>query len=508
MLTQEQSAYLGRERKARGINLYTASETWNVAGYGRKGTIIQGEIERPLFGLTLEERINLFRMCSPVFGIVTARMNRIAALEWSVEKKSKIEDRLESRMKMAFAVFKEADNPLDWNHISTRIAAQRMIKQHLVDLHPDMGNFSSALLRWRKRLREETDDRAEQIEDWLQHPNAHDTYDDFIKKSVKDAMVHGSWAWYKDENPQSSVIDNVYVLPGGTVIPFRARYVSPLTAYIQMIPAVEAKVYFADEIVYKSYIPSSDMAYGAIPLECLVNKLAEILFFDQAAAMRADGTQPPDKLALFGESSPFGDITNAPADFQMPMDVAEQSRIESIINMPRKGAIRVLSGYGQPAILDLSKEQTFSYQDARQEKILKTVALVFNMSNNEINLTGSEDTSGRSTSESQERIEREKGIYPIVKMIESAFNNDVLTWRFGSDYHLEYKTGLSDEEELTLDTNKVKSGIYAVNEIRLARNEEPFADPKYDLPTGQAGGAPPDGSAMDPLHMRQIGQGN
>jgi hypothetical protein len=279
-----------------------------------------------------------------------------------------------------------------------------------------------------------------------------------------------------------------------------------MVAYIQMIPAVEAKVYFADEICYKSYVPSSDMSYGAIPLECLVNKLAEVLFFDQAAAMRADGTAPPDKIALFGETSPFGDITNAPADFQMPMDVNEQSRLETIMNQPRKGAIRVLSGYGQPAILDLSKESTFQYQDARQEKILKMVALVFNMSNNEINLTGSEDTSGRSTSESQERIEREKGIYPLVKMIESAINSDVLAYRFGSDYHLEYKTGLSDEEELTLDTSKVKSGLYSVNEVRLARNEEPFPDPRFDLPTGQAG--PPDGSEQDPLHMRQLGQEN
>jgi Phage portal protein len=504
MLTQTQSHYLRREKYSRGINLYTSSETWSVMGYGRQGELLQGEIERPLFGLTLEERINLFRMCSPVFGIVTARMNRLAALEWDVECDRKTEDRIESRMKMAAGIYKECDNPLDWTHIGTRVAAQRMIKQYLPEIKPDLSNFQSALLRWRKKLREVNEDESERIKDWLMQPNAHDSYDDFIKKSVQDAMVHGSWAWYKET--VSNKIENLYCLPGGTVIPFRARYVSPMVAFIQMIPAVESKVYFKDEIVYKSYCPSSAMAYGMIPLECLVNKLAEVLFFDQAAAMRADGTAPPDKIALFGETSPFGDLTGSSSgDFSMPLSTAEQSRLETIINQPRKGAIRVLSGYGQPAILDLSKADTFSYQDARQEKIKQEVALVYNMSNNEINMTGSEDTSGRSTSESQERIEREKGIYPIVKMIESAFNTEVLPWRFDYHYKLEYKAGLSDEEELAMDTNKIKSQLYAINEIRMTRNEEPFPDPKFDLPMGGGQGMPgPDGSKDDPLHMKQL----
>lgn len=281
---------------------------------------------------------------------------------------------------------------------------------------------------------------------------------------------------------------------------------SPLVAYIQQIPAVESKVYFGDEITYGQYSPSSAMAYGIIPLESLVNKLSELLFFDQLAAQRADGTVPPEKIAIFGETPPFGNLTDMPDDFKMPLDSAEQARIEQILTEPRKGAIRVLSGMGQPAIMDLSRADTFGEQSERQRMIREEIALVFNMSNNEINLTGSEDTSGRSTSESQERIEREKGIYPIVKILECKLNTDIVHLRFDTDlYAVEYKTGLSDQEELKFDAEKIQSGLYAVNEVRMARDEEPFPDASFDLPQ-KGGQSAPTGSEMDPLHMRQLGQ--
>ena len=507
LLTQQTSKYLSREKGRRGINIYTQSETWPVVGYGKRGDLIQGEMERPLFGLTLEERINLFRMCSPVYGIVTARQNRISALEWSIVRQTKNEDKIEENMKMARGLFNEYANTLDLTHLTVRMRATSVIQQYLNDVLPDLSNFDTAILRWRKRIRQATDDESDKIRDWLCVPNAHDSYEDFIKKTVQDLMVHGSFAWYKQANSENR-LDNVYVLPGGTVIPFRSRYVDAVVAYIQQIPAVESKVYFADEMSYGSYCPSSAMAYGMIPLEALVNKLAESLFFDQLAAMRADGTVPPEKIAIFGETSPFGDLTNMPDDFKLPLDSAEQARLETILNEPRQNAIRVLTGTGTPAIMDLSRADTFQFQSERQRLIREEVALVMNMSNNEINLTGSEDTSGRSTSESQERIEREKGIYPIVKLLENKINHDLIAFRFDTDlYHLKYKTGLSDEEELKLDTEKVRSGIYAVNEVRMERDMEPFPDPKYDLPTGAAQGGPPDGSEANPLNMKQLGEG-
>ena len=496
------------ELKRRGVNVYTMSELWSVAGRARSGEFLSGMIERPLFGLTLQERVDLFRKCSPVFGIVTARMNRIAALEWSIEKDSKVEDRIESRLKMLHGIWKEYDDQTDVQHLMVRRRCVILIRQVLVECKPDLSNFSTALIRWRRRLREQSEDKSIEIQEWLQEPNAHDNYDDFVKKTVQDAMVHGSFAWYKERDPETKLIDNIYCLPGGTVIPMRSKYVSGQLAFIQDIPALEPKMYFQDEITYGSYVPSSAMAYGFVPLESLVNKLAEVLFFDQSAAMRADGTDIPQKVVLFGEQSPFGDVTvpGASDDLKMPLDKDEQQRLEVIMNEARKGAIRVLSGYGVPAILDLSKADTFQYQMQRQEKIREEVALVFNMSNMEVNMTGSTDTSGRSTSETQERIEREKGIYPIVKLLESKHNREILPQRWGTTYHLKYKSGLSDEEELKIDGEKVRSKLYSVNEVRMLRGEEPFPDERYDLPD-QAATTQPDGSERDPFNVLMSGGG-
>ncbi len=542
-----------RELRKRGINVLTMSELWGVVGRDKYNQMVQGLIERPLFGLTIEERIDLFRKCSPLFGIVTSRMNRISALEWEIEKDSKIEDRVESRLKMWKSLADEykvqgpaqmqvgmqlpgappvpqgqppaatgpgaqtqvnpqvpqsapaMPSPQDLQAMAIRRRTFVRLRQVLPELKEDLSNFGNCLIRWRKRIRETTDDRSREIKEWLMEPNRQETYEDTIKKMVQDLMVHGSYSLYK-EMGKDKLLVNLYVLPGGTVIPMRSRYVGGPTAYFQMIPSLEPKVYFQDEIVYKSYCPSSNMSYGMIPLEALVNKLAETLFFDQLAAMRADGTTPPDKVVLFGENAPFGDLTAGGEDLKVPLNSAEQARIEQVINEPRKYAIRVLSGYGSPAVLDLSKADTFNYQQERQRYIREEIALCFNMSNVEINLTGSTDTSGRSTSESQERIEREKGIYPIVLLIESTFNRDILPYRWGSQYRLKYKSGLSEQEELDMDTKKVMSKTYSINEVRMARGDEPFPGEQFDVPEGGQPKAP-DGSEMSPFNMKNLGGG-
>jgi len=524
-----------RELKKRGINVYTMSELWGVVGRGRKGNLMQGLIERPLFGLTGEERIELCRNCSPIFGMVMARMNRIAALDWEIEKDSKAEDRLESRLKMWKSLadeYKAAEPevqmpepgmeaqmqmpgmevpqampqpaPPSMEDLQAAAIRRRVyvhMKGVLVELKPDFSNFGNCLIRWRKRIRERTDDKSIEIQDWLQTPNIHDDYDDMIKKMVQDLMVHGSFALYKKKDPETKLLENFFALPGGTVLPMRSRYVGGPGAFFQMIPSIEPKVYFQDEIVYKSYCPSTALSYGMIPLESLVNKLAETLFFDQLAAMRADGMQPPDKVVLFGEKAPFGELTAGGGDFDMPIAKDEQSRIETIINEPRKYAIRVLSGYGTPAVLDLSKADTFGNQQERQRDSRAELARVYNMSNLEVNLTGSEDTSGRATSESQERIEREKGIYPIVKLVETVFNRNIIPYRWGSDYHIKYKSGLSEQEELELDTKKVMSKTYAVNQVRMERGDEPYPEEKYDRPEGGEV-QQPDGSEVSPFNMK------
>ena len=164
--------------------------------------------------------------------------------------------------------------------------------------------------------------------------------------------------------------------------------------------------------------------------------------------------------------------------------------------------MRVLTGYGTPAILDLSKSEVFAAQSERQRFIRESVAFVYGATNMEVNLSGSDQTSGRSTSEAQADIEREKGIWPLVKDIENDLNFQILPLRFGSGYMFQYKSGLSDKEQAELDQQMMATGTYSVNEVRLKRGDEP-GGAEYDK-IGQGQAQQPDGSAASPFNMRTM----
>lgn len=482
MTTTEQIySELGKNINRRGLTVYNLSELQGITGTLKSGKRLTGTVEQALFGLNPNERIDIFRLCSDVFGIVTSRMNRIAGLEWTINKESQIEDRIEVELRAYNQLYSEYDEP-DMKSMVVRARAKVEVQKYLPDVKDDLSNFENALLRWSRNNKIKAEDQSKQIQDWLLEPNIHDNFDDFIKKYVCDLMVHGSGSIYK-EKADDNRLDNFYVLPGGTVLPLKSAYVGGGSAFVQLMPGIQPRIYYQDEVSFASYVPSTASSYGMIPLEALVNKVAESLMFDRLAAERSDGTVPPEKVVIFGDKSPFGDLGQQD-QFELPIDSNEQKRIETVLNEPRLNAIRTLTGVGQPLVLDLSKADTFGQQMERQTKIRESIALVYNMSNMEINLTGGEDTSGRSTSEAQEKIEKEKGIGPVLKLILERLNKDIIPLRYGSGYKFEFKAGFSDAEQLQMDRDKVLSGTYSVNQIRIARGDPPYPEEEYDRPQG------------------------
>lgn len=488
------------ELRKRGLNVYTMSEVVGVVGRDKDGHELSGTVEVPLFGLSIYDRIAIAQKCDSVYGVVTGRANRISGLEWTITKESKNEDKIEANLKMCKQVYDEyGSDQGNAKGIIVRGQMVRRVSEYLLDVLPDLSNFSQALMRWRKRIDLKNTDQSQMITDWLHEPNVEDDFEDFLKKWVSDLMVHGADAIYKEYI--GGKLENLYHLPGGSVIPLRDRYISAKRMFIQAMPGMDAKMYFTDEITFSSYFPQSGIGYGLIPLEALVNKVAESLFFDQRAAEMADGTVPPEKMVVFGENSPFGDLTGDEA-LQVPLSEHEATRLEVLLNEPRKDAIRVLSGVGTPTVLDLTRHEIFQHQSERQKAVREATAFVYNMSNMEINATGSDDTSGRSTSDAQADIEKQKGIYPIVKMIENKLNREIIPLRWGSGYIFQFKSGLTDEQQVEIDTKKVQSQTYSINEIRQARGDESWG-PDFD--TSKPGGEPPkpDGSAMNPLNFLQ-----
>lgn len=491
-----------KNKNRRGLNVFTMSEIIGISGMAKTGNRITAQVQIPIFILSPIERETIARMNSYIFGIVLSRMNRISSLKWDITKKSSNEDRIVEYLKTYKQIHDEYG---DINSLKDKVIRRKMymnIKEELPDVKEDLSNFDASLRRWKKLLNIRITDSSQRIQDWIENVNNEDDFEIYKKKWVFDLLIHGSTSHFKKYI--NGVLEDIYMLPGGSVYPLRSRYVGGTTGYAQILPGFDPKIYFQDEMIFNRYVPTSARSYGLIPLEALINKIAESLLFDKLAADRADGTKPPEKIVVFGEKTGLmGDLGNV--EFDTPIDKSKQTQLETKLNEERKNAVITLSGYGTPIVMDISKADTFQAQSERQSKLLKDIALVFNTSNIEINLTGGDNTSGRTTSESQERIEREKGIYPIVRMMDKTVSKGWIPFKFGGGWVFEHKTGLSDEEQLRLETMKIQTGTYDVNQIREERGDEPYPEDKYERPPGNSQDEQgPGSSEINPMYTRQL----
>lgn len=461
----------------RGLTVYQLTELVGVDAAGKDGERHRVTYEQPLFYLTIDERAHIFKQCAPIFGIVTGRMNRVSGLEWKITKESKMEDRRAEILKYFYGIYKDYAGDMDPRSIVMKSLLLKEIRRTLPDLKPDGSNFDRSLLRWSKLIKFDAEDRSSEIEDWVSRPNTEDDFEELTKKMVFDLMIHGSTSVYKKD--VFGCLGSIHPLPGGSIIPIKEPVVSGLSAYVQIVDGFDPLIYYQDELYYSDYIPTTFQSYGMIPLEALVNKVAEYLLFDELAAQRADATKPAEKLIVLGDHMPFG-ATNAAFTMALPMNPDDQKRVEQIINEERKDAIRVISGVGQPVVVDVSREDLFQHQSERQRQLKEDIALVFNTTNMEVNISGSEGTSGRSTSESQEKIDQAKGIGPIVKILERMWNNSILPDKFGGGYLFDFDIEISEKETIELLQAKVNSGLWTDNELRIESGNDPVEDEAAD----------------------------
>ena len=282
--------------KNRGVTVYSTSQLQQITGRDKEGRLITWGVEQPYFYISIQQRVEIFRLCSPIFGVVTSRMNRLSGLDFSVVSEKKMEDKTVMEMKNLRLLYEEYDNEADLGHMIVRSRVFNMLIEELPDLKPDLSNFDGALLRWKRKLRAQTQDACDEAKSWLQEPNNGLTWEEFVKKWVFDILIHGSVSIYKDV--EHGRLTNFDVLPGGSTYRIKTDYFSNVDGYVQILPAypgftayMEPQIYFGDELSYSEYAPTSSRSYGFIPLEALINKIAETLYFDELMANQADGTK-------------------------------------------------------------------------------------------------------------------------------------------------------------------------------------------------------------------------
>lgn len=491
------------DKNRRGQNVYTISEIVGVQGRDNAGRIINGEVQIPIFLLTPQEREYLARLCAPIFAVVNNRSQRISALEWEVTRKKKQEDRIVQSLRNAHDLYKEWDSTTDVKHMIVRARCAKIIREELPDVREDMSNFDRCLRRWSQNQKNVITDSSQEIIDWISEPNDEDDFEEMRKKWTYDLMVHGADAQYMMKLNQR--IDSIHMLPGGSVLPLRGRYVGGGVGYVQLMQLAEPTIYFQDEMIYDNYIPISARSYGLIPIEALLNKIAETMLFDKLAAERADGTTPPQKIVAFGgNAAGTAILENLEGEkLEIPLGPEEQSRLEHKINEERKNAIITLTGMGTPVAIDISKADTFATQSERQDKLIRDIGMVFSASNAEMNLDGSMEFSSQDVAKQQERQERERGIYPIVRIMDKTVTKKWIPGRFGPGWKMETKTSLSDAEKLALDREMLQSGLYDVNYIKEKNGEPIYDKEEFNYPQG-AQPSQPGESANSPVFMRSV----
>lgn len=487
-------------RNKRGHTVYSPSQLMNITGRDKEGRLVKWGVEYPYFYLTIRQRIDMFRLSSPVFGVVTSRMNKISGLSYNVITEKDKEDEIAYSLKDYKSVYDEYQNSLDITHLTVKAKMVLFIREYLPDVLEDLSNFNGALIRWKRRLYNGSKASCREASEWLSEPNQNLKWEDFVKKFIFDLLIHGASAVYKDV--EDGKITNFDLLPGGTVYRIKAPYFSGVAGYVQMVPGyMEPGIYFSDEMSYFEYAPNSSRNYGMIPLEALINKVSESLLFDDLMANQADGTKFPEKVIVVTDPSPFGSMDSGVIG-DLPIDAGEQERLGEKVNTPVKGSIMTFSG-NDAKVLDLSKENTMATQMARQKDIREEVALVFNATNMEMNLTGSEGTSGRSTSEAQSEIEQGRGTAPQAKALENFITRDILPYRFGPGLIFELEKSKNEMEEKQLDLLMLQTGEMTQNEIREKYGKGGFGE-DYDKPIEGGGGETGD-SEMNPMFTQGVG---
>jgi hypothetical protein len=483
----------------RGVQVYSMSDLMQVTGRDKEGKLISWGVEHPYFYLTISQREEMFRLSSPVFGLVSSRMNRLSGLQFNIVSEKHKEDEIVEELKEYRDIFNEYKNSIDIKYLMAKAKIAGILKETLPDLLPDLSNFEPSLLRWKNRIKRRDKSTTNEAKEWLMEPNQGVIWEDFVKKWVHSLLIHGASSVYKQT--ENNRLVNFDTLPGGTVYKIKSPYFSGVSGYIQVTPGyTEPKVYFGDELAYTDYLPVSSRNHGMIPLEALIKKVTESLLFDDKMANEADGTKPPEKMIIVTRPNPFGS-TDADADRDLPLPADEQKRVEQKINDPVKEGVITFSG-NSVEVVDLSRADTMGNQMQRQKDIREEVAMVFNATNMEVNLTGSDNTSGRSTSEAQMEIEQGKGVAPIAKVFSRMIEKNLLPFRFGPGLRFEFELGKNELEEKNLDLLMLQTGEMTKNDIREKYGKTSFGE-EYDMPDG-GGATQPGQDNFNPLFTSQV----
>ena len=497
----------------RGNMIYQYQQTTPVVGIDKRGKFIGADIEFPIYRVTIQQRIEFVKMFAPLHGLISARMQKIASTNYKIMPIKEVEDREADKMKALYQIYKEFEKidvqRLDGNsspllkYVQMRNNAREKLMDKLPELLPDLSNFMGALMRWKRAIQNVNTERGEEIKDWLDQPKNGISFADMIKKTTFDLHTHGAAALYKQADSDGRLI-SFDTLPGGSVYRIKEKHFSQANAYIQIVQGLTNQYFCPDEVAYMEYMPCSSQSFPIVPMEAILNKMIAYLLYDGEMALQADGTRAPEKILAVARKS-VSEFADYDAPPQHSMDKGDQKRLEAKVNEPHRYPVIVVDVKGDVLeVIDIGKENILTLLDTREDKIKQDVAMVLNAMPFELGMSGSDFTSGRENSEAQLEHAYGKGTAPILSLFEDKFTKDILPYRYGYGYRVEFDKAENELDQVELEAKKLANGEITVNELRQENSKDIFDGDEFNRPQGSGSGAALGENDISPLHIKQV----
>ena len=342
--------------------------------------------------------------------------------------------------------------------------------------------------------------------DLLKRPDGVRPFPLWIRMWLDQLLVFDAPCIYPARNVLGDVM-GLRIISGATITPlvdeqgFIPRPPNP--AYQQIILGLpssnllavrEQAEFTADQLIYSPRNPRCDSRWGFGPVEQIINTLQIAANWQQSVKLGFTSGNVPEGLMPMPDSWTMQQIK----DFQNWFDGLLAG------NLAKKRRMIAVPDSKRPA--QFSKEKIL-IDPTINEYLIRVVAFAFSVTPQ--NLI---KQINRATAKESSDVAQIEGLEPYLKHIETTINLDMLEGVFGiTDVEFAYE----DEREMDpvkqaqADDIALKNASKTVNQVCMARGDDPFPDPAFDVPhVYTPTGAIPFGQTSSPAAPGAEGEGN
>ena len=298
----------------------------------------------------------------------------------------------------------------------------------------------------------------------FQKPDGFRPYAAWLRVLLEDLLVLDAPTVYVDRAAkQLVVIDGATV---NRVVDVRGLTPAPPDiAYQQIVYGTVAGSYTRDQLVYMPRNASSDRLYGYSPVE-------QILTTINIATRRQEHQLNEYTVGNLPEAMVF-----CPPDWTIDQVKSFQDYFDTSVNLATRRTVRFLPSFGDSKANALFPKASV-LKDEMDDYLVKIFCYAFNVSPQQII-----KQMNRASAEQSSEVSDEEGIKPSKVYLRDLHNRllellgfDQVEWTYPSERVVD------PHVQAQIDDTDLKNGSKCIDEIRIARGDEPFNLPETKEP--------------------------